>query len=216
MMDQSQSSLTATTQNLHRLAAKFDLVLASGSPRRVQLLGETGVEFRQIVSQVDETRQPGEDAFEYALRLARAKALAVAAHSASNDITIGCDTIVVLDQQVLGKPGDETEAFTTLALLSGQTHIVSTAVGLAHNDKILCCDRGHTKVTFNQVTPNQIRDYIATGEPMDKAGAYGIQGMGSFLVDSFVGPLDNVIGLPRKLLDNLAQQVLDERNRQRK
>jgi len=196
-----------TTPNLERLAASYDFVLGSGSPRRVRLLSETGVAFRQIVPQVAEARKDGEPALEYAVRLARDKAVAVSGQ-ADESVVLGCDTIVILEDEVLEKPADSDEAFRILTKLSGHTHTVCTAAALAHGGLVLSHGRDLTRVHFNQVEPNQIRRYIATGEPMDKAGAYGIQGHGGFLVDTIEGSLDTVIGLPRRLLDELAANAL--------
>lgn len=193
---------------IERLARLRRLVLGSGSARRVALLKETGVPFRQIVPEVDETILPDEDPFDAATRLAGKKALAVANDIAADELVLGGDTVVVLDGKPLGKPTDEQHAFEMLTLLSGKRHRVGTGLAFSdHNDRV---DAGVevTEVHFNDVTAEQIRDYIATGEPMDKAGAYGIQGMGAFLVDTIEGNLDTVIGLPLTLLNHLAGDIL--------
>ncbi len=179
-------------------------MLASRSPRRVMLLKELGLTFDQIVPEVEEKMQPGESPYPYALRLAEDKAHWVRPRLAPNQIAITCDTIVVLGDRVLEKPADEDDAFAILSTLAGEQHVVCTSVVLADRDGILAADYETTGVIFNPVTPLQIREYIATGEPMDKAGAYGIQGMGAFLVDRIEGNLDTVVGLPRTLLDRLA------------
>jgi len=193
---------------LVQLARLRPLVLGSASPRRRQLLGEIGVSFRVAVSDVDETVRPGEDPFVYAVRLAEAKALAVAAGCADYEIVLGGDTVVVLDKVILGKPADSREAVATLTKLSGRRHTVCTALALAAGKQLICSGEERTAVKFNRVTQGRIREYVASGEPNDKAGAYGIQGMGAFLVDTIEGNLDNVIGLPLTLLDRLAGQTL--------
>lgn len=194
---------------LSLLAENFGIVLGSGSPRRVTLLKETGITFEQIIPDLEEDQLEGEPPYEYAERLARDKADLVAKKIKDGQVVIGCDTIVVLDGKVLGKPVDENEAFQTLSILAGKQHTVCTALAIADHDKILASGYELTDVLFNEVTAEQIRQYIATGEPMDKAGAYGIQGMGAFLVDSLEGNLDTVIGFPRKLLESLAQQIME-------
>lgn len=194
--------------NLKRLAELRPIVLGSGSPRRLQLLQEVGIPFRQLTPDIHESILPGERPYSFAKRLAEDKALAVAQKTAPADLVIGCDTIVVLNDVVLGKPTDEADAFNILSSLSGHQHVVCSAVAYAVTGRLLASDYELTKVTFNEVSGEQIRQYIATGEPMDKAGAYGIQGMGSFLVDSIEGNLDTVVGLPRVLMEWLAGEVL--------
>jgi septum formation protein len=194
--------------HLHKLAASYRLILGSGSPRRFELLTELGLRFERIVPDLHEVMLPDESPYAFALRLAQDKALAVAAATDDRTIVIGCDTIVVLESQVLQKPTDENDAERILSLLSGRDHVVCSAVALAQQNRVLVADYELTRVFFNPITVSQIRDYITSGEPMDKAGAYGIQGMGAFLVDRIEGNLDTVVGLPRTLLDNLAGQVL--------
>ncbi len=190
--------------NLTRLAQMRRIVLGSRSPRRVKLLGETGIEFEQLIPEIEERRLPGEAPFRYAQRLAEEKAGWAMSRLDSGQIVITCDTIVVLGDRVLEKPEDEADAHRILRTLSGHQHVVCTAVSFADREKVLNSGYETTKVFFNKVTSDQIREYIVTGEPMDKAGAYGIQGMGAFLVDRIEGSLDTVIGLPRNLLEQLA------------
>ena len=197
-----------TNKWLKQLAERYKLVLGSGSPRRVRLLGEIGVPFEQIIPEVSEDRLAGEPPYEFAERIAGEKAAWVAERAAGEAIVLGCDTIVVLGDQLLGKPTDESDALRILTGLSGRQHVVCTGVALARQGSVVASGYELTKVFFNTVTERQLTDYIASGEPMDKAGAYGIQGMGAFLVDRIDGPLDNVIGLPRLLLDNLAERLL--------
>ena len=193
--------------NLKRLARERKLILGSRSPRRVKLLTDLGISFEQIIPEIEERRLPDEPAFPYAQRLAEEKARWAMERLDDNQIVITCDTIVVLGDVVLEKPGDEQEALEILTTLSGRKHVVCTAVSLADRTQIISSGYETTGVQFNTVTPDRLREYIATGEPMDKAGAYGIQGMGAFLVDSIEGNLDTVIGLPRTLLECLAGEV---------
>ena len=198
-----------THKSISVLARKYRIVLGSRSPRRVALLKETGVSFRQIIPDLEEDQMPGEAPFAYAERLAQDKALHVAGQLNDDELVIGCDTIVVLDDVVLGKPGDENEAFDTLSKLAGETHHVCTALAIANRIEVITSGYEVTEVRFNEVSDSQIREYICSGEPMDKAGAYGIQGMGAFLVDTIKGNLDTVIGFPRRLLEDLSRRVLE-------
>src|SRR4051812_38105701 len=145
------------------------IVLASASPRRRELLALIGLDHEVRPADVDETLVASESPRAYAERLARAKASAVAT---ADEITVGCDTIVVVDGLVLGKPRDRDDATRMLRLLSGRAHLVMTAVAVAHAGRILS-DVVQVGVTFRSLTDAEIADYIATGEPMDKAGAYG-------------------------------------------
>jgi septum formation protein len=172
------------------------------------LLDELGVSFRRAVSQVDETQRPGEDPYACAVRLACEKAADVAAQADPSELVIGGDTIVVLDGAILGKPTDRPHAIETLQKLAGKRHTVCTALALADHAGVLCSGEERTDVFFHPVTRAQIEAYVEGGEPMDKAGAYGIQGMGAFLVDRIAGNLDNVVGLPRTLLESLARDAI--------
>ena len=196
-----------TADALISLARRRRLVLGSRSPRRMQLLSELGVSFRQVVSEIDEAQRTGEDPFRYAVRLAEDKALDVVRSCDQDEIVIGGDTVVVLEGVILGKPANRDEAIQTLERLSGHRHTVCTALALANGTGVLCSGEERTEVCFNRVTREQIERYVDSGEPMDKAGAYGIQGMGAFLVDSIAGNLDNVVGLPRVLLNSLAREA---------
>jgi len=196
-----------TTDAIIALALNRRLVLGSRSPRRVELLAELGVVFRQAISEIDETQRLGEDPFRYAIRLAEYKALDVARLCDPDEIVIGGDTVVVLDGVILGKPSDRDDAIKTLLRLSGKRHTVCTALALADGTGVLCSGAEDTEVYFNQITSEQVERYVDTGEPMDKAGAYGIQGMGAFLVDRIEGNLDTVVGLPRTLLGTLAKEA---------
>ena len=197
-----------TYPNLIRLASRSRLVLGSRSPRRVELLRAVGINFVQQIPDIEENPRPGEPPYDYAVRLAEEKALEIAAGCAADDVVLGCDTIVVLGDHILEKPADPNDAQRLLSALSGQQHVVCSALALAGQTGLLKSGYELTTVYFHRVTSQQIHDYIRSGEPMDKAGAYGIQGMGSFLVDRIEGNLDTVVGLPRSLLDRLAGEVL--------
>ncbi len=195
---------------LTELAAKYELVLGSRSPRRVRLLHEIGIPFTQIIPDLEETREPGEEPYAFATRLAEDKAKLVGQETNSHQVVIGSDTIVLLGDQLLGKPESADNAFEILWTLAGKKHVVCTALALYARGKILASGYELTDVYFNEVKPEQVWEYIATGEPMDKAGAYGIQAEGAFLVDRISGNLDNVIGLPRHLLEDLARRTLEQ------
>lgn len=171
------------------------LVLASQSPRRKELLGVLGLEFTTISPEIDESAFDGLPAEELVGTLSREKALWVAQKGPAGALVIGADTVVVRDGQVLGKPGDRLEAEEMLTSLSGRTHQVFTGVTLCQGDKILT-QVEQTQVTFRNLSWEEIAQYVSTGEPMDKAGAYGIQGLGSLLVAGIAGDYHNVVGLP--------------------
>ncbi|MCX6835365.1 MAG: Maf family protein [candidate division Zixibacteria bacterium] len=196
-----------TTDAIIALARDRRLVLGSRSPRRVQLLAELGIVFRQAISEIDETQHLGEDPSRYAVRLAENKALDVVRLCDPDEIVIGGDTVVILEGIILGKPANRDDAIETLLKLSGKRHTVCTALALANGTGLLCSGAEDTGVYFNRITSEQVERYVDTGEPMDKAGAYGIQGMGAFLVDRIEGNLDNVVGLPRALLGILAKEA---------
>jgi len=194
--------------NLNKLIETHDLILASGSPRRVKLLTEAGIPFKQLVPLIKENGGNYSEPFDMASELALKKAEAVKNNLRANQIALGCDTIVVIENEVLGKPSGQDEAFEMLLKLSGNCHIVCTAVSLVSVRQKPVTGYELTSVYFNDIAPDKIREYIDSGEPLDKAGSYGIQGVGGFLVDRIEGNLDNVIGLPMSLLNKLAGQVL--------
>lgn len=173
----------------------YPIYLASASPRRYELLTQLGVPFTRLRTEVEERRQPEELPEQYVVRLSRDKAQAGVQSALENWPVLGADTIVVLEGEVLEKPGSHQEALVMLTRLSGQTHRVMTAVTLAnkqHSETVTVT----TEVTFCDLTQQQIDDYIATDEPMDKAGAYGIQGMGGNFVRKLNGSYSAVVGLP--------------------
>lgn len=171
------------------------LYLASGSPRRQELLTQLGVRFERLLPGIEEQRQPQESAQHYVVRLAREKAQAGVVLAAKDLPVLGSDTIVVLNGEVLEKPRDAEHAATMLRQLSGQTHQVMTAVALADRLQTIDC-LVTTEVTFRVLSEDDIVGYIASGEPMDKAGAYGIQGLGGCFVRKIKGSYHAVVGLP--------------------
>jgi septum formation protein len=173
------------------------VILASASPRRRQLLGAAGINFAAIESQVPERHVGGEPPRDYALRMAHDKARAVSSRF-PNAIVIGADTIVVCESQILEKPTDAADARRMLAMLSGRTHTVVTAFALARAGEILESSPVESLVTFRKLAEAEIEDYIATDEPFDKAGAYGIQGIGGGFIAHVEGSRDNVMGLPTR------------------
>lgn len=170
------------------------IILASASPRRRELLKFITEDFTVKVSDADETTGPALSPEETVKNLALIKGEAVA-ESCPSDTVISADTIVVLDGEILGKPKNSDDAFSMLSSLSGRTHEVFTGVSVIAGEKKLCFAE-RTEVTFYPLSEEEIRSYIKTGEPSDKAGAYGIQGKGSVLVKSINGDYHNVVGLP--------------------
>jgi septum formation protein len=171
------------------------LYLASGSPRRRELLTQLGLTFERLITDVEEQRQPNEAADAYVRRLANDKARAGVMLAEHDLPVLGADTIVVLNGEVLEKPRNAEHAAEMLGKLSGQTHQVMTAVALIDRQQALDC-LVTTDVTFRNLTASDIREYITTGEPMDKAGAYGIQGIGGNFVRKINGSYHAVVGLP--------------------
>lgn len=171
------------------------LVLASGSPRRHELLRQLGLPVDVVVPDVDETPGPGESPVALVARLAAAKASVVAAGSA-DVVVVAADTVVDLDGRVLAKPVDETDARRMLGLLSGRAHAVHTGVAVRRPDATLAVEVVSTTVRFVALSARTIDRYVATGEPADKAGAYAIQGRAGAFVDSIDGSPSNVVGLP--------------------
>ena len=198
------------------------LVLASASPRRQELLRKAGISFTVQPADVDETPLAGESPRECAERLAREKALAVW-QTRQQDTVLGADTIVVVDATILGKPADTDDAARMLRLLSGRTHQVITGVCLVtsiassrlpvagKNSKNtrheLRTASETTLVTMNELSEQDIRAYIATGEPMDKAGAYAIQGLASRWIPRIEGDYNNVVGLPVALVKRMLRDA---------
>ncbi|CAN5825556.1 Maf family protein [soil metagenome] len=170
------------------------LILASQSPRRAELLRRLGLEFEVRPAEIDESYVDHEMPAAHAERLAREKAFAIA-HTEPGAVVIGSDTIVVVGSNVLGKPRDEQEAGEMLLRLSGREHQVHTGVAVAM-DRQVESDLQRVSVRFRNLDRRACEEYVATGEPLDKAGAYGIQGFGSALVESIEGDYFAVMGLP--------------------
>ena len=184
----------------------MNIILASGSPRRRELLERMGIEeFDIITSDVDETLDDDLPPAEQVERLSRRKADAVATEVTPDDLVIAADTVVALDGTVLGKPVDEEDAFRMLSALSGVRHHVYTGVTVRMGDRVLTRHEV-TSVDFRALELDEVEQYIATGECMDKAGAYGIQGYGCLLVEGIVGDYYNVMGLPVALLAQMLKQ----------
>ncbi|MGZ3331630.1 MAG: Maf family protein [Gemmatimonadaceae bacterium] len=181
------------------------VVLASGSPRRHQLLNLIGIDHEVNPANIDETMRPREAPRRHAERLAREKASIVAVRD-PDLITIGADTVVVINRKVLGKPADTNDAARMLAMLSGREHMVITAVAVARGRKLRSAIE-EVKVKFRRLREDEIEAYIATGEPMDKAGAYGIQGFGATIVERIEGDYFAVMGLPLVRLVGLMRDV---------
>ena len=190
----SQSTLGMSTQMI---------TLASSSPRRAELLRAAGFQLRIRPSEIDESREPGEAAEEYVIRLARSKTSAL--RSASG-IVLGADTVVVIDGEILGKPRDEADAASMLSRLSGRWHDVLTGVAVANGNRT-ASDLERTRVKFAELSSQEIGWYIATGEAFDKAGAYAIQGRGALFVERIEGSYSNVVGLPLRLVYRLAVEI---------
>ena len=175
--------------------AAADLVLASASPRRRDLLAGIGVRFAVVPAQLDETPEAGEQPRDYVARLALAKARAVAVGVSDGLPVLGADTTVVCDDRLLGKPADEAEAVAMLMTLSGRTHQVLTAVALVRG----AAATGvvvETAVSFRELSVAECRAYWRSGEPADKAGGYGLQGLGGIFVTRIEGSYSGVVGLP--------------------
>jgi septum formation protein len=173
----------------------LDIILASRSPRRRDLLALLDRPFRVIEPEHEEQRLPGEHAGDYAVRNAREKARSIRHHAAENFFIIGADTIVVVDDAILEKPRDAADARAMLRLLSGRRHEVITGLALLTPAGERCWPV-RTQVVFRALSDAEIEAYLATGEPFDKAGAYGIQGHAAHMVSELRGSYTNVVGLP--------------------
>ncbi len=192
------------------------IILASASPRRQQLLSQIGLLFTVIPSNLDEVIDQSMEPSEVAIALARQKCIDIATQAKHDSFVIGADTIVVCDSKLLGKPENEQEAFEMLKKLNGNWHEVVTGVCLCRtSDMKILCEYETTRVKIADKSDDFIKAYIATGEPFDKAGAYGIQGYGSLLVERIDGDYFNVMGLPVFRLSCMLEkmgQVIDLRD----
>jgi septum formation protein len=177
-------------------STKKPLILASASPRRQKYLHDLGLVFSVRTANVAETQQPGEEPMDFVLRMAAEKAMVVMTMHPGSWV-VAADTVVSLQTDVLGKPKDRDDAFTMLMRLSGREHCVQTGFCIGcYDENIRIVDSVVTRVTFAGFSEDIARAYVATGEPLDKAGAYGIQGRGAFLVTTLSGSYSNVVGLP--------------------
>jgi septum formation protein len=185
------------------------LILASASPRRRDLLDQLGLTFTVETADIDETPYLAEDPVAYVKRLAEHKAAAVFARHTHRDrlIVLGADTTVVVDRQILGKPADEADAARMLRLLSGRTHQVVTGVALVTATAAPLIEAEVTQVEFNPLTPAQIDAYIASAEPMGKAGSYAIQGRAARFIPRIDGCYFNVVGLPLARVSAMLAQL---------
>lgn len=183
------------------------VVLASASPRRHELLGMIGIAHEVDPADIDESVRAGESDTDYALRLATEKGVAVAARH-PDALVIAADTIVVVDDRIFGKPVDGADACRMLRVLSGRTHVVHTAVAVVRDaGRRVESEVESTRVTFRELEDSEIAAYVATGEPMDKAGAYGIQGYGATIVERVEGDYFTVMGLALRQLVSLLERV---------
>ena len=187
----------------------MNIILASASPRRKEILENTNVKFKIMASSIEELRLEGESPCQMVMRLAFEKGIDIASRQKS-DLVISADTIVVLDNTVLGKPKDEIEARKMITSLSGRTHQVITGISLINldnNKKII--DYVISNVKFKNLSEEDINDYIRTKESLDKAGAYGIQGYGALLVEEIQGDYFNIVRLPISRLSDLLKKYFN-------
>ena len=189
----------------------MELILASQSPRRRELLGLFNLPFTVRVADIDETMDPTRSPAEEVARVSLAKARAV--ERKEEDVVIAADTIVVLGSRVLGKPASEAQAEQMLTALSGHAHQVMTGVTVLRGDRAITATE-ITDIHFRELSTREIRRYIATGEPMDKAGSYGIQGGAALFAEKIHGDYYNVVGLPvcrlQRMLRELAPDLMED------
>ncbi len=185
----------------------MQIILASQSPRRRELLALLRVQFSVKVADIDETMDPAKAAYDEVARLSYEKAVAV--EREPGDIVIAADTIVVCDGAVLGKPKDEAQAKQMLTLLSGRAHQVMTGMTVLKGHRAITSTTV-TDIHFRGLSQKEIEDYVATGEPMDKAGAYGIQGYAAPFVEHLVGDYYNVMGLPVCRLSQDLKKIMED------
>jgi nucleoside triphosphate pyrophosphatase len=182
-------------------------ILASSSPRRRELLASVGVDFDVVPSHVPEEHQPGEAPEEYVARLSREKANAIGEQHPSRWI-IAADTTVLLGEQLLEKPLDQHDAVRMLSLIAGRTHTVYTGVTLQNTERKYHDTRvAESEVRMLPLPPEDVEWYVRTGEPMDKAGAYAVQGIGAMFIDSIHGSYTNVVGLPLAMLFQMLRKA---------
>lgn len=186
------------------------IILASSSPRRSKILEKYKLNIKQKHPKIDEIERKGEEPIQIAMALAFEKAYEISKQLNDYEIVIGADTIVLYNDIILGKPKSEKEAYKMLDLLSGEEHSVITGISIIRvNSNIKVIDYEETKVKFRDLSKLQIEKYIKTGESMDKAGGYGIQGYGEILVEKIEGCYLNIVGLPLGKLDNLLNKFFN-------
>ena len=185
----------------------MQLILASQSPRRKELLGLFHIPFTIRVADIDETMNDAMSPCDEVARVSRLKAAAI--QRQPEDVVIAADTIVVCDGKVLGKPADEADAFRMLRMLSGKDHQVMTGLTVLRGDTAAVCTEV-TDIHFRELSDREIEAYIRTGEPMDKAGSYGIQGSAALFAEKIVGDYFNVVGLPVCRLGQLLKEIAPE------
>lgn len=191
----------------------MNLILASQSPRRKELLGLLGIPFTIQVSQADETMEPGQSPAQQVAEVSRRKALATVV--SAEDVVIAADTIVVCDDVILEKPKDRQDACRMLKMLSGRSHQVMTGMTVRYGSQLNSCTE-ITDVTFRELSDREIERYVDSGEPMDKAGAYGIQGGAAIFAEKLCGDYYNVMGLPVCRLVQVLREFVPELMEDRK
>lgn len=210
MLDQRDDLITDAARPAREVTLPR-LVLASASPRRAEILRTTGWLFEAMPVDIDESRLVDEDALTYVRRLAPAKA-EMAARAFPNMTTLGADTVVVIEDQILGKPRDEDDACRMLRLLNNRWHRVLTGIALVNPRRSReMVNHEMTEVKFAEMNEEEIRWYVSTGEPMDKAGAYAIQGLGARFIEGIRGDYFNVVGLPLRLLYQMVNEITSEK-----
>lgn len=210
LMENKRESQVGSNEPPQALDGMQPLVLASASPRRAEILRAVGWPFETSAADIDETMEANEAAEAYVRRLARAKAATIASARLFG-LVLGADTIVVVDDEVLGKPRDEADAQRMLRRLSGRTHEVLTGVALIRAETgqaIVGCER--TSVRFAAMSEEEIEWHVSTGDVLDKAGAYAIQGRAALFIEAIEGDYWNVVGLPVRLVYELARKGEDD------
>lgn len=182
------------------------LILASRSPRRAEILRAVGWDFTAAAANIDETRRETENAVAYVKRLAREKANAIA-KTTDDALVLGADTVVVIEDEILGQPRDDADAQRMLQLLNGKWHEVLTGVALQRTGSESIVEFERTRVRFCEMSRAEIDWYVATGEPRDKAGAYAIQGKGGLFVEEIEGDYFNIVGLPIRLVYEMMRRI---------
>ncbi len=185
---------------------KEKLVLASRSPRRSEILRSVGWNFESRAANIDESRHDSEEPIAYVERLAREKAATIA-KEATTSLVLGADTVVVVDDEILGQPGDNENAKRMLKLLSGKWHQVLTGIAIMRGESEMVVAHETTRVRFSNLSTAEIDWYVSTGEPLDKAGAYAIQGQGGIFIEEIEGDYFNIVGLPIRLVYQMLRQL---------